>query len=240
MLPRADRITRRRLRLPACLVVVCLLALALAAGCGDDEQGVVTVTAPAPAPAAPPPVTPPPPPTAAPTAPVAPPTAVPPAPPAGPQAQVPRPADFPNSGEAVLLQRVNDEVEPFCTRSSEGDAAEGSTASLICDLRARNGLQVFIEGFPSATEMDAVFDSLREGQEIAPASGDCFRGSPPGEGPYGTPGSAVSGRALCYADSDGDFWLVWTEDATVTLLWAFSDDPAAVTQFWPRNMLILQ
>lgn len=210
---------------------MCLLALAPAVGCGDGDEQVVTVTAPSSV--APPP----------PTSPAAPPTAPSPpstAPTAGPQAEVPRPAGFPDPGEAVLLRRVNDAIEPFCTRSAEGDAAEGSSASLICDLRASDRLQVFIEGFPTAAEMNAALAAVRDVQGIPPDSGGCFGGSPPGESAYGMPGTAVSGRILCYTDGDGDFWLVWTEDATATLLWAFSDDPAAVIRFWPRNMLISQ
>jgi len=237
--------------------VAVLAALAAgAAGCAEDTTVTVAVTVRAPT-ASPPPTapvtggvvtTPPVTTSGLPTTPTAPPvtpttttgTGTTPGTTTGGTPTVARPADFPTPAEQQLLDRLETDIPPRCTRSTEENASTGVTASLFCDLRASDGVLTYFESFPDRRTMLAVYSSLRTGQSIRSDVRRCDRAGVtlPGEGPWTVGGSGPArGRVMCFRNRT-NFWFVWTQDDVRAMGWAYGPRLPRVRQFWIQRTTI--
>jgi hypothetical protein len=153
---------------------------------------------------------------------------------------VARPADFPTAAEQDLLERLEEDIPPRCTRSTEQNASTGVTASLFCDLRSSDGVLVYFESFPDRPTMLSVYSSLRTGQKIRSDTRRCDRPrvALPAEGPWNVGGSGRSrGRVMCFRNRT-NFWFVWTQDDVRAMGWAYGPRLPRVRDFWIRRTTI--
>ncbi|HWH14414.1 MAG TPA: hypothetical protein VNT51_06685, partial [Miltoncostaeaceae bacterium] len=153
---------------------------------------------------------------------------------------VARPADFPTAAEQDLLDRLETDIPPRCTRSTAENASTGVTASVFCDLRSADGVLAYFETFPDRRTMLAVYSSLRTGQEIRSDVRRCDRAGVtlPGEGPWNVGGSGPNrGRVMCFR-SRTNFWYVWTQDDVRAMGWAYGPRLPRVRDFWINRTTI--
>ena len=125
-----------------------------------------------------------------------------------------RTSGFPSADQRTLLATIPPGTRATCDTTEQDPAAR---ASIGC---SGAGLFVAYHQFPREADMEAWYAQRRELQEIAPGSGSCTPRAFRGETTWS------DGDMLCYVDSNGEPYLVWTDPRA---------DVAAIANMWERK-----
>lgn len=153
-------------------------------------------------------------------------------------ARVERPDDFPNGGEAYLLDHLNPDVARHCTREDPDSLSRGAVAGLFCDTTAVFGARAFYDLFPNQDRMDASYGRYREAHDVPPNVGRCIPGR---RATFRTPcenslilnedPTQVVGRMMVY-DEAGETWMIAGLNPLRTLVFLTGPGTREVAGFW--------
>ena len=153
-------------------------------------------------------------------------------------ARVERPDDFPNGGEAYLLDHLNPDVARHCTREDPDSLSRGAVAGLFCDTTAVFGARAFYDLFPNQDRMGASYGRYREAHDVPPNVGRCIPGR---RATFRTPcenslilnedPTRVVGRMMVY-DEEGETWLIAGLNPLRTLVFVTGPGTREVAGFW--------
>lgn len=149
----------------------------------------------------------------------------------------PEQADYPNAGEAYLLELLPAPQRPMCDRAKPADRAANALATITCDMAATRNIRTFYDLFDSVAVLRRAYDAVRKGQRVERGQGPCTRPNAPtkGENTWSDAGkSVVRGRVMCFV-SKGRYWIVWTQEDVRVLAWASSARRAAVREYWLKD-----
>jgi hypothetical protein len=149
---------------------------------------------------------------------------------------VDRPAGFPNTGEAFLLARLDDDIARRCTREAAADRSRGSIAGIVCETRTVYGARSYYELFRSRPALEASYSRYRRANDVPVARGQCVPagggGRVPGDAPWGFGAESPSeGRVMCFRSS-GNVWFITSIDDINVLAFATARRFGAVDRFW--------
>jgi hypothetical protein len=131
-------------------------------------------------------------------------------------------------------------VRERCTREPVRDRSRGAIAGVVCETRSALGAKSWYELFPSVRALEASYARYRSAQDVPIGVRNCpnVRQPPlPGETTwfYRQERDDIQGRVMCFRESDGDYWLIWTHESLRAMGFATARRYLSASVYWTRQ-----